>query len=58
MTARSLYQSAARRVASFNQRQAPFATQIAQQDAEDRAARELSNFIRAQLALYFVDHPA
>lgn len=48
-----LYRSAARRVASYNQRQAPFATQISQQDAEERAAHELSDYMRTQLALYF-----
>jgi LPS-assembly lipoprotein len=53
-----LYRSAARRVASYNQRQAPFATTIAEQDAEERAARELSDYIRTQLALYFTNPPA
>lgn len=48
-----LYRSAARRVASFNLRRAPFATQVSQDDAEDRAARELSTYIRSQLALFF-----
>ncbi len=53
-----LYRSAARRVASFNLRRAPFATQVSQQDAEDRAARELSTYIRTELALYFAGRPA
>ncbi|HMR31796.1 MAG TPA: LPS assembly lipoprotein LptE [Geminicoccaceae bacterium] len=52
-----LYRSAARRVASFNLRRAPFATQVSQQDAEDRAARELSTYIRTELALYFAGKP-
>lgn len=53
-----LYRSAARRVASFNLRRAPFATQISQQDAEDRAARELSTYIRTELSLYFASKPS
>lgn len=53
-----LYRSAARRVASFNLRRAPFASQISEQNAEDRAARELSTYIRTQLALYFESHEA
>jgi LPS-assembly lipoprotein len=48
-----LYRSAARRVASFNVRTAPFATEIAEQNAEERAARELGHLIRTQLSLYF-----
>jgi LPS-assembly lipoprotein len=48
-----LYRSAARRVASFNLRRAPYATLISQDNAEDRAARELSTYIRSQLALFF-----
>lgn len=50
---RVLFRSAGRRVASFNVRRAPFATQIAQQDAERRAAEELSRDIGLQLALFF-----
>jgi LPS-assembly lipoprotein len=53
-----LYRSAARRVASFNVRRAPFATLASEQDAEDRAARELSIYIRSQLALYFAGEQA
>ncbi len=52
-----LYRSAAKRVASFNLRQAPFASQISEQNAQDRAARELSTYIRTQLALYFATRP-
>lgn len=48
-----LFRSAGRRIASYNQRRAPFATEISQQDAEERAAKELSLFIRTQLALHF-----
>lgn len=49
---RVVYRSAARRAASYNQRQSPFATRISQRNAEDRAARELALFIRTQLALH------
>lgn len=48
-----LYRSAARRVSSFNLRREPFASEISQQNAQDRAARELSTYIRTQLAIYF-----
>lgn len=47
-----VYRSAARRAASFNQRESPFATRISQRNAEERAARELAQFIRTQLALH------
>jgi hypothetical protein len=50
---KALYRSAARRVASFNVRQAPFATEISEINAEERAARELSHHIRTQLSLFF-----
>lgn len=53
-----LFRSAGRRIASYNQRRAPFATEISQRDAEERAARELSAFIRTQLALYFAGDAA
>jgi hypothetical protein len=52
-----LYRSAARRVSSYNVRQAPFATLTSEQNAEDRAARELSTYIRTQLALFFASKP-
>ena len=55
---RVVYRSATRRSASYNQRRAPFATLVSQQNAEDRAAREISDFIRTQLALYFSRKPA
>lgn len=48
-----LYRSAARRVSSYNVRRAPFATLTSEQNAEDNAARELSTYIRTQLALFF-----
>ena len=50
---RVLYRSAIRRVVSYNVRSEPFATLVAEQDAERRAAREVSRRIRTQLALYF-----
>lgn len=50
-----LYRSAVRRVASYNVRRDPFATLVAQQDAERRAARELARAIRTMLTLYFAD---
>jgi LPS-assembly lipoprotein len=55
---RVLYRSAGRRIASYNQRKAPFATEISQRDAEERAAKELSAFIRTQLALHFAETEA
>src|SRR3712207_2344416 len=50
---RTLYRSAVRRVVSYNVRREPFATLVAEQDAERRAAREVSRQIRTQLSLYF-----
>lgn len=50
---RTLYRSAVRRVVSYNVRSEPFATLVAEQDAERRAAREVSRQIRTQLSLYF-----
>jgi LPS-assembly lipoprotein len=50
---RVLYQSIARRETSYNVSQQPFADLIAEQDAERRAAREVSNDIRTQLAVHF-----
>jgi LPS-assembly lipoprotein len=52
-----LYRSAVRRVASYNVDREPYATLIAERDAERRAARELSRQIRTQLALYFAKRP-
>ncbi len=48
-----LHQGTLRRVASFNVVVSPFATLVAEQDAERRAAAELAQAIRTQLALYF-----
>lgn len=53
-----LYRSAVRRVSSYNVVQDPFATLIAEQNAEERAAVELSRNIRTLLTLYFQNHPA
>ncbi|HET6522610.1 MAG TPA: LPS assembly lipoprotein LptE [Geminicoccaceae bacterium] len=50
---RPLYRSTVRRVASYNVRREPFATLIAEQDAERRAAREVSEDIGRQLAVLF-----
>jgi LPS-assembly lipoprotein len=49
---RTLYRSAVRRVVGYNVRSEPFATLVAEQDAERRAAREISRQIRTQLSLY------
>ena len=48
-----LYNSAIRRVVSYNIRSDPFATLIAEQDAERRASREVARQIRTVLSLYF-----
>lgn len=42
-----------RRVASYNVRREPYATLIAEQDAERRAAQEVAREIANQLALHF-----
>jgi len=49
----ALYRSAVRRVASYNVISDPFATLIAEQDAERRAAVEVSREIRTLLTIYF-----
>jgi LPS-assembly lipoprotein len=54
---RVLYRSAVRRVASYNVVSEPYATLVAERDAERRAARELSRQIRTQLSLYFARRP-
>jgi LPS-assembly lipoprotein len=51
---RVLYSSTIRRVASYNAIRAPYAELSAELDAERRAAREVSNDIRTQLAIHFV----
>lgn len=48
-----LYRSAVRRVASYNVIREPFATLIAEQDAERRASVEVSREIRTLLTIYF-----
>ena len=49
----TLYRSAVRRVSSYNVVRDPFATEIAERDAERRAAREVSRQIRTLLSLHF-----
>ena len=53
-----LYDSAVRRVVSYNIRSDPFATLITEQDAERRAAREVARQIRTILSLYFANQAA
>jgi LPS-assembly lipoprotein len=53
-----LYDSAVRRVVSYNIRSDPFATLITEQDAERRAAQEVARQIRTILALYFANRAA
>ena len=48
-----VYRSAVRRTASYNVRDEPYATLVARQDAERRAAVEAGNEIVARLALFF-----
>ena len=52
---RTIYRSAVRRVASYNVVREPFATLIAEQDAERRAAIEISRQIRTLLAVRFAE---
>jgi LPS-assembly lipoprotein len=52
-----LYDSAVRRVVSYNIRSDPFATLVTEQDAERRAAREVARQIRTILGLYFANPP-
>ena len=51
--AQPLYRSAVRRVATYNVIREPFATLIAEQDAERRAAVEVSREIRTLLTIFF-----
>jgi LPS-assembly lipoprotein len=53
-----LFDSAVRRVVSYNVRSEPFTTLITEQDAEQRAAREVARQIRTQLSLYFAKQAA
>lgn len=48
-----LYRTAVARTASYNVLDEPFATLVAEQDAERRAAVEVASQLRALLALYF-----
>ena len=49
----TLYRSAVRRVSTYNVIREPFATLIAEQDAERRAAVEVSREIRTLLTIFF-----
>ena len=53
-----LYRSAVRRTASFDVLREPFATLVAERDAEDRATLEAALEIRTRLALYFDERTA
>jgi LPS-assembly lipoprotein len=53
-----VFDSAVRRVVSYNVRSDPFATLITEQDAERRAAKEVARQIRTQLSLYFAKQAA
>ncbi|MGD9507699.1 MAG: LPS assembly lipoprotein LptE [Geminicoccaceae bacterium] len=53
-----VFDSAVRRVVSYNIRSDPFATLITEQDAERRAAKEVARQIRTQLSLYFAQQTA
>jgi LPS-assembly lipoprotein len=53
-----VYGSATRRVVSFNVNNDPFATLVAEQDAGDRAAREVARQIGTMLALWFTEEKA
>ncbi len=53
-----LYDSAVRRVVSYNIRSDPYATLITEQDAERRAALEVARQIRTVLSLYFANRAA
>jgi LPS-assembly lipoprotein len=48
-----LYSSTVRRVASYNVTRAPYATLVAEQDAERRAAEEIGRDISTLLAVHF-----
>jgi LPS-assembly lipoprotein len=53
-----VFDSAVRRVVSYNIRSDPFATLITEQDAERRASKEVARQIRTQLSLYFANQAA
>lgn len=48
-----LYSSTVRRIASYNVTRAPYATLVAEQDAERRAAEEIGRDISTLLAVHF-----
>lgn len=53
----TLYSGQSRSTASFNLVRSDFANLIAEQDAQRRAAREISDQIMTQLAVYFTRRP-
>lgn len=53
-----VFDSAVRRIVSYNVRSDPYTTLITEQDAEQRAAREVARQIRTQLSLYFAKQAA
>ena len=52
----TLYQGAQSELAAYNVVQSPYATLAAQQDASKRAAQDLAERIRLQLAVWFRQH--
>ena len=54
---RVLYASSVQRIASYNVRRAPYATLVAELDAEQRAAEEMGTNIRSMLVIHFVRTP-
>lgn len=53
-----MYDSRVTRTASYNVVRQPYAVLVAEQDAERRAAREVSSDIRNLLAVYFAEGPS
>ena len=51
----TVYRNRVRRIASYNVSRAPYSTQVAEEDAERRAAVEVSRQIAALLAVFFRD---
>jgi LPS-assembly lipoprotein len=56
--AATVYQNRVRRIASYNVSQAPYSTQVAEEDAERRAAVEASRQIAALVAVFFREQKA
>jgi LPS-assembly lipoprotein len=52
----TLYQGAQTEMTAYNVVQSPYATQVAQMDASKRAAQDLAERIRLQLAVWFRAH--